>query len=416
MISFWNFQLHYVIFYPVIMSIVWIIGALVFYYRWERRPRLPLESHPRFSIIIAAHNEESTINSVVDNLSRVNYPSFEVVLVNDGSTDNTGRLIDGLSERYPGWCRAVHLAPNSGKSKAINTGVLFSKGELILVMDADCFLHRNALRMMAWHFEKFPRTGAVTGNPRIINRTCLLGKIQVGEYSSIIGLIKRSQRILGKVLTVSGVIAAYRRDAFFDCRFFDSDTATEDIDITWKLQKLRWEVRYEPRALCYILSPETINGLWRQRVRWARGGIGVVVKHFDVWLDWKNRRFWPVYVDYLAGMAWALCLGNVVLFLGISHFLHLMGITARPFLLPAWSGPLLAALCMLQFMVSMYIDYRYERKTFLKYYFWIIWYPFFYWGISALSVYGAMYDIFRRRGGTLSIWKSPDRGLHTLKS
>ena len=187
-------------------------------------------------------------------------------------------------------------------------GILVSKGHFLVTIDADCMLDKEALNWFAWHLLSYPRVGAITGNPRVWNRTSLLAKIQVGEYSSIIGLIKRTQRIVGKILTVSGVIAAYRKSAMLDCGFFDADTVTEDIDITWKLQKQFWDVRYEPRALCWILVPETMKGLWRQRVRWAQGGLQVLIKHAGIWLDIRYRRFWPIYIEYALGMIWALSL------------------------------------------------------------------------------------------------------------
>ena len=172
-------------------------------------------------------------------------------------------------------------------------------------------LDKEALNWFAWHFVSYPRVGAITGNPRVWNRTSLLGKIQAGEYSSIIGLIKRTQRIVGKILTVSGVIAAYRKSAILNCGLFDSDTVTEDIDITWKLQKQFWDVRYEPRALCRILVPETLKGLWRQRLRWAQGGLQVLIKHAGIWSDIRYRRFWPIYVEYALGVIWALSITTV---------------------------------------------------------------------------------------------------------
>ena len=91
-----------------------------------------------------------------------------------------------------------------------------SKGELVVTVDADCMLDARALHWMAWHFTNFPRVGALTGNPRVRNRTTLLAQIQTAEYARVIGLIKRTQRVLGKVLTVSGVIAAWRRQALLD--------------------------------------------------------------------------------------------------------------------------------------------------------------------------------------------------------
>ncbi len=264
----------FVFIYPLYMSITWMTGGLLFSMRREKGAVPDLKHHPFFSIIIPAHDEEFVIEETVLTLKELNYPHYEVIVVNDGSTDGTAEILDRLVEKNADWLRIIHLEPNSGKSKAVNAGILVSRGEFLLAIDADCLIDKDVLTWMAWHLIEFPRVGAVTGNPRVRNRTTLLGKIQVGEYSNIIGLIKRTQRILGKVLTVSGVIAAYRRSAVLDCGLFDSDTVTEDIDITWKLQKKFWDIRYEPGAIAWILVPETIKGLWQQRVRWAQGGGG----------------------------------------------------------------------------------------------------------------------------------------------
>ncbi len=414
----WELLGYFVPLYPLYMSFIWTIGGLLFYFRWERTPNPVPSTFPFYSIVLAAHNEEKCLRQTVENLAHIDYPRYEVIVVNDGSTDGTAQLLDELVHTCP-WLKVIHLSPNSGKAKAVNTGVLFSKGEIILVIDADCFVDKDALRQMTWHFTQYPRVGAVTGNPRIINRTSLLGKIQVGEYSSIIGLIKRSQRLLGKVLTVSGVMAAYRKTAFCDSGFFDSDTVTEDIDITWKLQKRMWEVRYEPRALCYILSPETIRGLWKQRVRWAQGGVGVMRKHYDVWSEWRQRRFWPVYLEYVAGLLWALSLGTLVLYWFVTVLLYNFGSAAlppvQPFVPPTWTGSILVLVCLQQFTVSLFIDHHYEKKSLFQYYIWIIWYPFFYWLISALAIYAGLYKTITAKGKVHATWKSPDRGIHTLE-
>ena len=107
--------------------------------------------------------------------------------------------------------RGIYLEKNQGKAAALNIGALASKYDLLLAIDADALLDPLALKWIAWHFVKFPRVGAVTGNPRVVNRTTLLAKIQVGEFSTIIGLIKRSQRILGKILSAAGQGRVFQR-------------------------------------------------------------------------------------------------------------------------------------------------------------------------------------------------------------
>jgi biofilm PGA synthesis N-glycosyltransferase PgaC len=221
--------------------------------------------------------------------------------------------------------------------------------------------------------------------------------------------------VFGKVLTVSGVTAAYKRDAFVKCGLFDSDTVTEDIDMTWKLQRKGWDIRYEPRAISWILSPESLKGLWQQRVRWAQGGLEVLKKHYRIWFDFRERRFWPVYLEYVVSTAWAFCLGFLVLSWVSLFLLYLTGVIPlwpqQPFFPPAWTGSVLALMCLMQSLVSLYIDSKYEKKTLFKYYFWIIWYPFFYWIISASAVFVGFFNVFIKKGGVSVTWDSPDRGL-----
>lgn len=416
---FWVFINYYVFLYPLYMSFVWSIGGLLFYFRRERNKKLEIKEFPFFSIIIPARNEEGCIKETVENLQSLNYSEYEVIVVNDGSTDKTKEIITSLISKYA-WLRIINLNPNNGKANATNIGIMASRGEYILVIDADCFLDKDALRPIAWHFINSPRVGGVTGNPRVINRTSLLGKIQVGEYSSIIGLIKRSQRILGKILTVSGVIAAYRKSALYSCGFFDSDTVTEDIDMTWKLQKHFWDIRYEPRALCWILVPETLRGLWIQRLRWAQGGIEVIKKHFDIWFDWRQRRFWPIYIEYVGATFWAFALGILAsnwLFSNLLYYISFFNLKISQNFIPvAWTGSILAGVCLLQSMVSLFIDSHYESKSMMKYYFWVIWYPFFYWIVNGIAVFFGFFNVFISKKGRVSIkWESPDRGLQTLQ-
>ncbi len=415
----WNLLNYFVFLYPLYMSFVWTTGGLLFYFRRERKRYPLLDSYPFFSIVIPAHDEEAVIEDTIKAVSDLEYPKYEVIVVNDGSEDKTPEILDELAKRYPYILKIIHLSPNSGKAKALNIGILFSKGELVLAMDADCILSKDALRVMAWHFMNYPRVGAVTGNPRILNRTTLLGKIQVGEYSSIIGLIKRTQRVVGKLLTVSGVFAAFRKSALADSGFFDSDTVTEDIDITWKLERRFWDVRFEPRSISWILAPESVMGVWRQRVRWAQGGIEVLKKHFNIWGDWKQRRLWPIYIEYATTIFWAFSFSFLILSWLFSYSLYYFSIISQnpiqPFIPPAWTGSILALTCLLQFMTSLYIDYHYENKSLLKYYFWVIWYPLFYWILSAMAVFAGMFNVFIKRGGVSERWKSPDRGIHIQK-
>lgn len=407
---FWHFAIEFIFYYPLAMSVVWIVGSLCFFYRREKKikDQLPvLTEYPAVSILIPAHNEQLAIKSTIDSVMKANYPDFEVIVIDDGSTDDTLVIAQEQIEKFDN-LKVIALEQNMGKAMALKYGTMSSKGNLILTLDADAYLDTNAITYMVAHFINGPRVGAVTGNPRVRNRTSLLAKIQIGEYSSIIGMIKRTQRLIGKVLTVSGVIVAFRKEALYDVGLWDNDMVTDDINITWKLEKRFWDIRYEPRALCWILVPETIGGLWRQRLRWSQGGGEVIRRHFNIWQDWRYRRLWPVYIEYITSVFWSYLYVFALLWWLISFVYPLpennFGIIAK------WKGSMLTLVCLIQFSVAIFIDKHYE-KGLLKYIFWVVWYPIIYWILSSLvTVWATPKALFRKMGGN-AVWVSPDRGL-----
>lgn len=132
----------------------------------------------------------------------------------------------------------------------------------------------------------------------------------MGEFSSTVGLIKRCQQVFGRLFTVSGVIALFRKSALEEVGYWSVDMLTEDIDISWKLQTHGWEIRYEPRALTWILTPETLVGLYRQRLRWSKGGVQTVFKYFPAMFTPRNRMMLPLFCEYVVSIfgptAWPL--------------------------------------------------------------------------------------------------------------
>lgn len=414
-LSVLQFISDFVYLYPLFMSFVWMIGGLIFFWRIERKVKTPpeLKEHPLFSILIPCHNEEEQIEETVVHLLDLDYPDYEIITIDDGSTDNTASILHKLCKRHEK-VRAVYLKTNQGKGDALNAGVMVSKSEFLLTLDADALVDKKILKWMAWHFSKYPRVGAITGNPRVINRTTLLGKIQIGEFSTIIGLIKRAQRILGKVLTVSGVMAAFRKQAIVSVGFWDTDMLTEDIDITWKLERNFWDVHYEPRAICWVLVPETLRGLWRQRIRWAQGGVEVLKKHVNIWQDWRQRRLWPIYIEYVFSAFWAYSFCALIALWAIQAIFKIfMTVRLVPPLPPLWTGSILALACLTQFAVSLSMDRAYDKKMF-RYLFWVIWYPFAYWTINALTLTVAVPKALLKKKGTRAVWLSPDRGIDRL--
>ncbi|MDH5546962.1 MAG: poly-beta-1,6-N-acetyl-D-glucosamine synthase [Gammaproteobacteria bacterium] len=407
--------LFYAFYYPLLMSYVWMIGALYYFFRWEwhkdnlRIPKPLLANFPSVSFVVPCYNEEEDVEQTITSIAKQDYPNFEIVAVNDGSSDKTGEILDDLTAVYP-QLRVVHFDANQGKAVALRSGSLMAQYEYIVCLDGDSLLDPDATRWIMRHFIYDGRVGAVTGNPRIRTRSSLLGKIQVGEFSAIIGMIKRAQRIYGRMFTVSGVIAAFRRAALQDVGYWSLDTVTEDIDVSWKLQLNHWDVRFEPNALCWVLMPETLSGLWKQRLRWAQGGMEALLKYYPVLKHWKKRRMWPIYGEFFASVLWAYVMFAMVLLSILNQFIELPPPFdyTMPFI--GWAGIMLCITNMLQFAVSLMIDSRHERGN-GRYYYWMIWYPMAYWILYVLTTVVAVPKALMRTRGLRARWESPDRGL-----
>jgi biofilm PGA synthesis N-glycosyltransferase PgaC len=443
--------LGFTYYYPLFMAYLWTIGALIFYLRYEfRQPKvLKLNAYPKVSIVVPCFNEEDNVQEIVSHLAQMHYPDYEILAVNDGSTDNTGDMLDTVVLSNPK-LRVIHLAKNQGKSIALNTAAYLADSDYIIGIDGDALLDHDAIPLFISHFLTGERVGAVTGNPRIRTRSTLLGRLQVGEFSSLVGLIKRAQRVFYRQLfTASGVITAFRRSALRDVNYWSQDMLTEDMDITWKLQLNGWDVRFEPRALAWILMPETLSGLWKQRLRWAMGGLQIIGKYKTMFRDWRTYPVWPLFFEHILSVVWA-CSVAVVLtayctdvsvfvydqiserlsainFTGLgsdiaSRSEHgresisaLQGYRSQPgseltSLLPEYSGVIIGTTCLLQMLLSLLLDCRYDHQL-MRYYIWTIWYPFGFWLVNMLTIIVAIPKILFRQRGLRARWISPDRGI-----
>src|SRR5579864_2258794 len=254
--------------YPILTSLLWMVTELV--YRFRRDSPQPAQETPDHelsfvSVLVPAYCEGAVIDRSIQGLLAMDYPHFEVIVINDGSADDTAeRARAYLSDPR---LRLVNKRVNQGKAMALNDAIPCTRGELLLVMDADAVPDPRLLRYMVPHFSS-ARVAAVAGNPRVRNATNLLCRLQAVEFSSVIGLMRRAQRIWGRVMCISGVVGMFRKAAVVEADLFTPGMATEDIDLTWKLQRRFYDVRYEGRALVWMIVPDTVSLWWSQRKRW----------------------------------------------------------------------------------------------------------------------------------------------------
>ena len=403
--NWYEYLAIFVMLYPGIMAVYWTISGMLYFLLWERSGDKPVfdEDAPMVSVLIPCYNEADNLDESIPHLLRLTYPNYELVFINDGSKDDTLKILQrwsNVSERIK-----VVDQKNGGKASAMNNGAKHALGKYIVGIDGDAILDYNALEYIVDTLENNPDVGAVTGNPRVRNRSTVLGKLQVAEFSSIIGLIKRSQSMAGTLFTVSGVIMCIRKDIWRQIGGWSENMITDDIDISWKTQTSGHEIIYEPRALCWVLMPETLRGLYKQRLRWAQGGAEVILKYSgEIWKA-KNIRLWPLYFEYFVTLIWAYSL-LVFSILGIAEMV--MGTADLTFFKVGSLATFMAFL--LQLSISLYIDSRYEGNLF-RYFISCIWYPYAFWLLNSITlIHGFPKAVFRDKTRQAT-WVSPDRGI-----
>jgi biofilm PGA synthesis N-glycosyltransferase PgaC len=392
-------------FYPVLSSLVWVSTSLLYYWRWERHllPRFyDIEVYPLVTVLVPAYGEERVIARTVEGILALDYPFKEIVVVDDASPDGTVAALAPYVER--GQVRLVRKRVNEGKAMALNDALPLVNGEIVMIMDADAYPDPMMLRWIVPHFRS-PRVAAVTGNPRVANRHSFLAKLQLIEFASIVSLLRRSQRVWGRILTMSGVVGAFRRSALIDVGLMSPEMVTEDIDMTWKLQRAHYDVRYEPRALVWMQVPSSLGGLFRQRIRWAEGLAQVLHRNRDLLLDRRHRRHWPVLIEAVLSITWAyVMVGLIALWIAFrAAGLPILGVSP----IPTWWGMLIGTTCLLQLLAGVLLERRYDR-TLSRYFYVAVFYPIIYWLLMAVVTVIAtpMGLAVPPRRGTVSRWRT----------
>jgi len=243
----------------------------------------PSTYKPRVSIIVPAYNEEKVLARTLEALLETEYANKEIIVVDDGSKDNTYSVASEFSRRGVKVVRRL----NGGKFAALNTGIAVSSGEIIMTVDADSMVARAAITEMVRGFED-PQVGGVAGNLKVFNRNNLLTKLQALEYIVQIQIVRRAFENFGSLTVASGAFSAFRKSALEEAGYYDPDYLLEDFDITIKMLKSHQVLHGSNEAVCYTEAPETLRDVYRQRLSWFRGDFQNFWKHRDAFF---NPRF-----------------------------------------------------------------------------------------------------------------------------
>jgi cellulose synthase/poly-beta-1,6-N-acetylglucosamine synthase-like glycosyltransferase/peptidoglycan/xylan/chitin deacetylase (PgdA/CDA1 family) len=261
------------------------VGALAIYDRVRHRNDVrPLERdfhRARVAVLIPAYNEEKVIERTIRAALRSSYRNLRVIVIDDGSKDNTLEVARSCFPREEAYGRLLILTkPNAGKAEALNFGLrhLDPDEEIFVGIDADTVIARDAISLLVPHFRN-PMVGALAGNAKVGNRVNLWTRWQALEYITSQNFERRALNTLGAVSVVPGAIGAWRTSAVREAGGYHTDTVAEDADLTMALLRRGYRVEYEDRALAYTEAPVNASGLMRQRFRWSFGILQAVFKH-----------------------------------------------------------------------------------------------------------------------------------------
>jgi biofilm PGA synthesis N-glycosyltransferase PgaC len=259
----------------------------------RERPDRPA-TWPLVSILVPAFQESTTIASALRALVELDYPNYEIIVVDDGSSDDTFEQASAFVGCYDRCSLKLFRKPNGGKWSALNLAFERATADLVLCIDADSQISRDALKWLITCIDR-PGVTGVSGQITVRNRRRMIARLQAYEYVVANGGLRTAQSLFGTVLVVPGPIGLYRRKALQDVFEkdirvahrppssageypgpFSHETFAEDFQLSLTILALGGRIVYEPRALSYTKSPDLTHSLISQRYRWYRGTLQVL--------------------------------------------------------------------------------------------------------------------------------------------
>lgn len=300
-------------------------------------------SYIPISILVPAYNESVTIVSSVESLLKLDYPGYEIIVINDGSTDGMEQLLIehfGLHQVMKPIRRSINTKPwssifetnvgkikltlinkeNGGKADALNLGINASNFPLFVAMDADSILQTNALKRIVYHFVKSEKTIVVGGNIKVGNNCTLKNGIitriaptlnpllifQTIEYLRVFLSSRVALNMFNANIIISGAFGLFKKKAVIEVGGYDVNTIGEDMELIMRLHEYNiangneYLIHYAPDAICYTQSPVDLRSLKSQRMRWHVGLMDSLFKYKHIVFNAKYKMFGFMPVTYYA--------------------------------------------------------------------------------------------------------------------
>lgn len=285
----------------LLVNIVLTIGGYLYYLATlKMNVNAPLDEYPMVSVLVPAHNEEKVITKTVMSLMSLDYPrdKLEVIIINDNSSDRTGELLEGIKNRNPDFDLVIintdRETGGKGKSNALNIGYQRSTGELLAIYDADNTPEREALKYLVHTLCRDQSLGAVIGKFRTRNKNKnLLTKFINIETLGFQWMVQAGRWQLFNLCTIPGTNFVVKKSLIDGIGGWDTKAIAEDTEISFRLYRQGYKIKYMPLSVTWEQEPERIDVWMRQRSRWVKGNVYVLVKNFKLLFskEFKHVRF-----------------------------------------------------------------------------------------------------------------------------
>lgn len=347
----------------LLVNIALIIAGYLFYIKSETEPAPEIiGDYPFVSIMVPAHNEGKVIVPTVESLLALHYPHdrYEIIVINDNSSDNSAELLAGLQAKYAGRNLKVintdAITGGKGKSNALNIGFGQSKGELVAIYDADNTPERTALIYLVAELSRDPSLGAVIGKFRTRNRNAsLLTRFINIETLSFQWMAQAGRWQLFKLCTIPGTNFIMRRSIVEKIGGWDVKAIAEDTEISFRIYMMGYRIKFQPKSVTWEQEPQTLKVWFKQRTRWAKGNIYVIIKNVPLLFDRSARR---IRFDILYFLSIYFLLLSSLIVSDALLILHALGLVLTTI---AGFSSLLWILAILLFILGTFITLTTEK-------------------------------------------------------
>lgn len=323
----------YAIWTVMTINIVLTIGGVLYYLKIKKTDgRIPLKKYPFVSILVPSHNESLVIERTVLSLLQFDYPKemYEIIVINDNSSDNSKAVLERLQDSYPERRLIVintdDLSGGKGKSNALNIGFSVAGGSVIAIYDADNTPEPKALKLLVENLMSDDKLGAVIGKFRTRNRNAsILSRFVNIETLAYQCMNQAGRYFYFKLCTIPGTNFVIRRSIIEAIGGWDARALSEDTEISFRIYRMGYYIKMIPQAVTWEQEPHLLTVWFKQRTRWAKGNIYVIIKNFKYLFDKAGGSMRVDVLYYLIIyilMLSSLVFSDIIFFLGILGYVH----------------------------------------------------------------------------------------------